>query len=66
MRLGSSLGWQWPRRGHPWKTLSYAVSVPGALACLRLVLQSVCDFFSPLVLRKEEGKKDSAIHLIKI
>jgi len=23
------------------------VSVPGALACLRLVLQSYCDFFPP-------------------
>jgi len=27
--------------------LSSVVSVPGALACLSLVLQSFCDFFSP-------------------
>jgi len=26
--------------------LSSAVSAPGALACLRLELQSLCDFFS--------------------
>ena len=27
--------------------LSSAMSVPGALACLRLVLQSLCDFIPP-------------------
>ena len=27
--------------------LSSAISVPGAFACLSLVLQSLCDFFSP-------------------
>jgi hypothetical protein len=41
--------WQWPRwvviPGRP--LASSAVSVPGALACLRLVLQSFCDFFPP-------------------
>jgi len=40
---------QWPR----WLVipvdpyLSSAMSVPGALAYLRLVLQSLCDFFPP-------------------
>jgi hypothetical protein len=29
--------------------LSSAVSVPGAFACLNLVLQSLCGIFSPLV-----------------
>ena len=49
MRLGSFCGLAVAEMGgHPCRPLaSSAMSVPGALACLRLVLQSLCDFFPP-------------------
>jgi len=33
------------------------MAVPGALACLRLVLQSLCDFFPPSDKKQEEEKE---------